>query len=508
MDPNIIITPAAGAVIGYFTNYLAIKMLFRPYEAKYICGIKVPFTPGLIPKEKMRIAKALGDAISTHLLNKNVVMDALTKDDVLKSIDAMTDNVISRIKSEDITLSALCSSTFGINYDTLNSSVSAFLSRQAYNSLSNDEFKGKLADEIYNKLDAFLQKPLCELPYEKISAVVKDTVEFAIKDAAENEKFKASISSLVWNYLCSKKDDERRLCEILSPSTQRELKDYVSLKTPSAVNMMLSAAEDEEVEQMLKSKLSGALFSIGGPMIGMFVNVDNVYVRIIEQLTQYINNPENMPEIEHAVDKIADRIFDCSCGSIISSLTGEVRENMLMKAISFAFDETIKNNGFSAVTEKINDFFEDNKNRSLMDILDKAGADSEGRLKEVLFSLTDRLLGSITEEDIKGIISSFITSAGEANISSALSQMSDSSIIKLKETFINVYRKCVESAAPKIISAFDISSVAQQQIESFSMAEIENIIVEIADRELKSITAVGGVLGFIIGFVPVLTSFI
>ncbi len=48
-----IIGALIGAVIGYITNWLAIKMLFRPREAKYIFGMKLPFTPGLIPKEKV-----------------------------------------------------------------------------------------------------------------------------------------------------------------------------------------------------------------------------------------------------------------------------------------------------------------------------------------------------------------------------------------------------------------------------------------------------------------------
>ena len=48
-----LVTPIVGGIIGYVTNDIAIKMLFRPHEAKYIFGHKIPFTPGIIPKEKM-----------------------------------------------------------------------------------------------------------------------------------------------------------------------------------------------------------------------------------------------------------------------------------------------------------------------------------------------------------------------------------------------------------------------------------------------------------------------
>jgi uncharacterized membrane protein YheB (UPF0754 family) len=60
--------PLAGAVVGYFTNDVAIKMLFRPYEAKYIGKYRVPFTPGLIPSNQERLATRISDTIMGSLL--------------------------------------------------------------------------------------------------------------------------------------------------------------------------------------------------------------------------------------------------------------------------------------------------------------------------------------------------------------------------------------------------------------------------------------------------------
>jgi len=57
-----------GGIIGYFTNDIAIKMLFRPYRAIYIGGRRVPFTPGLIPRNQERLAKNISDTIMGSLL--------------------------------------------------------------------------------------------------------------------------------------------------------------------------------------------------------------------------------------------------------------------------------------------------------------------------------------------------------------------------------------------------------------------------------------------------------
>lgn len=86
-----LIGPAVGAVIGYITNDLAIRMLFRPHQAKYIMGVHVPFTPGIIPKEKARMAGAIGKAVSENLMNREVLEKSLLSDEMLTKIGQAID---------------------------------------------------------------------------------------------------------------------------------------------------------------------------------------------------------------------------------------------------------------------------------------------------------------------------------------------------------------------------------------------------------------------------------
>ena len=90
-----LIGPAVGAVIGYITNDIAIRMLFRPHQAKYIMGIHVPFTPGIIPKEKDRIAGAIGKAVSENLMNREVLEKSLLSDEMLAKMDKAIDEFVA-----------------------------------------------------------------------------------------------------------------------------------------------------------------------------------------------------------------------------------------------------------------------------------------------------------------------------------------------------------------------------------------------------------------------------
>lgn len=73
----ILLPPILGGIIALSTNWIAIKMLFRPHKEKRIFGVRLPFTPGLIPKERGRLARKMGEAIRTHLLTPDVLADKL-----------------------------------------------------------------------------------------------------------------------------------------------------------------------------------------------------------------------------------------------------------------------------------------------------------------------------------------------------------------------------------------------------------------------------------------------
>lgn len=81
-----ILEPLIGAVIGCFTNFIALKMLFRPYQEVKIFGRKLPFTPGMIPKRKKEVAHAIGRVINDNLLEKDDIAKALTKETTVAKI--------------------------------------------------------------------------------------------------------------------------------------------------------------------------------------------------------------------------------------------------------------------------------------------------------------------------------------------------------------------------------------------------------------------------------------
>jgi len=83
-----------GALIGGFTNHLAIKMLFRPHEAKYIGSWRLPFTPGLIPKRRDELAVQLGRTVTNYLVTPDVLKNKLLTPEMERKAEAFLQSKI------------------------------------------------------------------------------------------------------------------------------------------------------------------------------------------------------------------------------------------------------------------------------------------------------------------------------------------------------------------------------------------------------------------------------
>ncbi len=96
---HIVLPLVLGALIGYVTNYIAVRMLFRPYRAVKIGSRTLPFTPGVIPKNKQRIAKACGAVVESSLFSQDDIKKAITGSIKKPDIDSIK---VADIVSEDL----------------------------------------------------------------------------------------------------------------------------------------------------------------------------------------------------------------------------------------------------------------------------------------------------------------------------------------------------------------------------------------------------------------------
>ena len=95
ISPLIYLLPILAALIGWITNYLAIKMLFHPHQPKKILGLTFQ---GVFPKRQAQIAEKLGDLVANELFSmKDVaqkIEDLSTQPEALEEVGKRIEQTI------------------------------------------------------------------------------------------------------------------------------------------------------------------------------------------------------------------------------------------------------------------------------------------------------------------------------------------------------------------------------------------------------------------------------
>lgn len=83
-----ILLPVVGALIGWFTNFVAIRMLFRPRRPVRILG-RWTFQ-GVLPRRQPELARVVGETVERDLLPVDELVDSLDltgyQDDVIQAV--------------------------------------------------------------------------------------------------------------------------------------------------------------------------------------------------------------------------------------------------------------------------------------------------------------------------------------------------------------------------------------------------------------------------------------
>ena len=117
MDYTIILRPLIGAGIGYITNWIAVKMMFRPLNPVKLGNFTLPFTPGIIPKNKERLAESIGDSISQNLLTEETLKNTLLSKDIKSKIKENIEKYLNSLDENSLTIKeSLCKYISEENY--------------------------------------------------------------------------------------------------------------------------------------------------------------------------------------------------------------------------------------------------------------------------------------------------------------------------------------------------------------------------------------------------------
>lgn len=241
------IAPLLGGIIGYITNDLAIKMLFRPRKSYYIGRWHIPFTPGLIPQQKKRIARSIGTVISRQLLNADTLKEVLLSDHAVKKLRKKIESWLTQASSDMRTVQELLELKFSTaqieekSHDIEKQAALMICKKMVKadigKTIAESGFSMLLESDAANRLTLLLlDANMREITIRKIADVINRLVEERAPDIifSELEKNRQEIC-------------ENRICDIY-----RDYQDKQELAVDFILNSYVTILGDN-LEKLLKA---------------------------------------------------------------------------------------------------------------------------------------------------------------------------------------------------------------------------------------------------------------
>lgn len=491
-----IIGALIGAVIGYITNWLAIKMLFRPREAKYIFGIKLPFTPGLIPKEKSRIANKVGETVGTHLLNSDSLSKALKDDKIKAKFNEVAKEKINQVINSNSTLEESLKNTLGENYYALKGNMINNITKTILESIQEEEFKNKVKFYIVDSIKERLNKE----PKKIIDFINSNKFREVIINTLGEEKTRDIIGKAILKEVKTLGKEDLTIEEVIPENIKPYIEEYVKSQKDTLVDIIKNLLRDNEVSHKIKSAINDNIPSI----VSMFLSGDVIYGKLVSLVDKSLSEEENKEYICDAALAFVHESMKKKVSDVINNV-GEEKLEVISDALGDKISKKLNTEeNIDSIISKLN--CKISSFNSYEEIIKVLFNDYENILIDNIDSMISQI---INNNQLSGGISKIIEKLFDKFLQNSLNdicynkQNLENSIMSILD---NLYNDFVENKSAKVLEIVDISSIVEEQINAFEVDYAEEIIIGIANKELKAITWLGALLGGILGILSPLLS--
>ncbi len=288
-----IMGPVIGSVIGYFTNFLAVKMLFRPKHEVRLFGHRLPFTPGAIPKGKPRLARAVGQVVAGNLVTKENITGKLTSPETKQSvISTIMAHLDDSIKSNVMPLTPSQSS-----YDVMKKHIADTIAGEVMNALLSVDIAGMITTEgsriIKEKtrgtmLQMFVRDDLIASMTGPIAQEVVNLIEtrgpaFLTDKVSEklDQYDSTPVTQLLQSFGLTRETLESIICNAYDSIVDKIVDKFLTtLNISQVVEDQINDMTVEELEKLVLSVMKKELDTIVnlGALIGAIIGTINIFI--------------------------------------------------------------------------------------------------------------------------------------------------------------------------------------------------------------------------------------
>lgn len=292
---QIILPVLIGALIGYCTNYVAIKMLFLPRRALHIGKWRLPMTPGVIPKNKARLATAVGNAVSDRLITRQDILEGVKRSSIQKKI---VDGVTTAIAGSDASIRSLTDGAIPAEeLDAALKRASTLLGQKILDGIQSIDLRAMVNDMLQSSFGALLSNPMVAMflggiSMDSISEKVVQAIDgyidkHGLEKAAPmvRHELEGLLNRPVRDGLAQLHVDADRIRRMLTNVVDRLIDDHAAgligcIDVRGIVEAKINDMDVRELEELVLSVMKNELQTVVnlGAVIGAIIGAVNIFI--------------------------------------------------------------------------------------------------------------------------------------------------------------------------------------------------------------------------------------
>jgi len=523
LDTSLLTTlahPCIGAFIGYLTNRVAIRMLFRPLEPWYIFGLQVPMTPGVIPSKRHALAENIGEMVGSHLLTSTDIGAALSKEPFQEHLANLVDRRIREIMMRDLgpigeEIPRKFKAYFKIGVKTLkyelNEGVKSYL--------ASDRFEVQLRASMNSRLDGLADQEINGLLAPENRRDIYRLFNAVIGDLLGGPQMGPWLGDALVQGLRKSAAQGQTLADLVPEGMVVLIKTFVQDNAGQILAGMGRQVADPLIRgQVISGVLGGVdhfLDSLGpmGAMARGFLEKETLEQKVGEylaakedDLVAWLSSPEIQQRMTAVLDQAVDDLLAKPLAELLARVPDDELTQMSREAISHLMgmlQEEGALNGISAMVHVGMEDLIDDGQMSFAALGQKFFPDEQGReLREVFIGQVVTMLRS---RKTKQLVSTMLTSMVDGLLNRPIGILYNLVPHGIRRAFNNALTLAINrmllQEVPGVVESLNIKRLVTEKIDQLDLLQLERLLLSIMEEQFKYINLFGAFLGFLLGLI-------
>ncbi|MBV5318156.1 MAG: DUF445 family protein [Desulfobulbaceae bacterium] len=517
---NTLAHPCIGAFIGYLTNKIAIRMLFRPLRPWYVFGLKVPMTPGVIPSKRHDLAVNIGEMVGRHLLTSKDIGSAISGEPFQEHLAVLVDRKVQEVLKRDLgPLPEIIPERFKAYFQIGVKTLKYQLGDGVNGYLASSGFEEKITVAILARLDDLADQDLNSLLAPENRKAIYLLLNEVVSDLLASDRTVAWLAEYLVDVLQRAAAQGRTVGDLLPEQLITLLQRVIRYQAAAILQAMGPRLSDPLLRKEFIRGMSGAidhfLDSLGpvGAMARGFLEMDTFEQKVGEyldgkedDLSVWLQNPEVQTRMAAVLAEYMDVLLQKTLADVLTGLDAD-RLGVVSRAGAEQFLAVFRTEGArTGLSAMLHVGMEE---------LLEGGQRRLGALAGQFFPGENGL--EMRDAVIRECIALFRSNKTERLVNSMIHSMVDALLTRpvgrlydlvphgvrqgLTEFIILTANRMLLQEVPGVVESLNIKRVVTDKVDSLNLLQLERLLLSIMEEQFKYINLFGALLGFLLGLI-------